>query len=93
MVSRVGVKSVTNTELGLECSPESTFQATVVGGGGGGLHAEKAQEGKRERREGSHIQNSWCFPQPVPPLDDHLIHETQADLGHCPPDLSIVRFT
>lgn len=52
MVSRVGVKSVTNTELGLECSPESTFQATVVGGGGGGLHAEKAQEGReKERRQ------------------------------------------
>lgn len=32
MVSRVGVKSATNTELGLECSPRSTFWATVVGG-------------------------------------------------------------
>lgn len=88
MVSRVGVKSATNTELGLECSPGSTFQATVVGGGwwGWGLHAQQAEEGKRERGEGSHIQNSWCFPQPVPqpvpPLDDHLIQETQADLGH-----------
>lgn len=81
MVSRVGVKSAKNTELGLECSPGSTFQATVVGGGGW-LHAQQAEEGKRERGEGSHIQNSWCFPQPVPPLDDHLIQETQADLGH-----------
>lgn len=32
MVSCVGVKSATNTELGLESSPQSTFRATVVGG-------------------------------------------------------------
>lgn len=45
---------------------------------------------KEEKEEKAAISRT---PQPVPPLDDHLIHETQADLGYRPPHLSIVRVT
>lgn len=50
MVSRVGVKSARNTELGLECSPRSTFQATVVGGGVGFCMQSKQKERKEEEK-------------------------------------------
>lgn len=58
MVRRVGVKSATNTELGLECSPRSTFPAMVVGGRVGFCIHSKQQERKKGGGEGSHSQDS-----------------------------------
>lgn len=66
MVRRVGVKSATNTELGLECSPRSTFRATVVGGRVGFCRQskqtlERKEEGKAAIARTPGVSLSLCL--------------------------------